>query len=239
MDDSYAAGLIDGEGYIGISHTQADTYTIRVAVSMVTKTTSILTQLQQRYGGRMDNQPPQGPNNAAKVRWTVEGAEASACLERVSPLLILKVGQAQLCLTLYSQIQANKTAKGRKHWDDDLRAQGEIAKRRIQELNSRGPEQPTPTLPIGKPVAVYRWGAWWEPEDSLFGPVEFTDSLPTCGRMVAGHVYAAPTPNWPMSFSSPLLPTPTTRDFKDNRIRREPHRPDAVDTLSRALSGLL
>lgn len=32
-----------------------------------------------------------------------------------------------------------------------------------------------------------------------------------------------------------LLPTPTARDHKDNQIRREPHRPDAVDTLSRAL----
>lgn len=33
-----------------------------------------------------------------------------------------------------------------------------------------------------------------------------------------------------------LLPTPTTRDHKDHTIRREPHRPDAVDTLSRALT---
>lgn len=32
-----------------------------------------------------------------------------------------------------------------------------------------------------------------------------------------------------------LLPTPTARDHKDNQIRREPHRPDSVDTLSRAL----
>jgi DNA (cytosine-5)-methyltransferase 1 len=33
-----------------------------------------------------------------------------------------------------------------------------------------------------------------------------------------------------------LLPTPTTRDHKDHTIRREPHRPDSVDTLSRALT---
>jgi DNA (cytosine-5)-methyltransferase 1 len=32
-----------------------------------------------------------------------------------------------------------------------------------------------------------------------------------------------------------LLPTPTRRDHKDTEVRREPHRPEAVDTLSRAL----
>ena len=35
-----------------------------------------------------------------------------------------------------------------------------------------------------------------------------------------------------------LLPTPTARDYKDNEIRREPHRPDDVDTLARALTLL-
>ena len=35
-----------------------------------------------------------------------------------------------------------------------------------------------------------------------------------------------------------LLPTTTTRDYKDHEIRREPHRPDDTDTLSRALTGV-
>ena len=36
-----------------------------------------------------------------------------------------------------------------------------------------------------------------------------------------------------------LLPTPTSRDWKDNKIRREPHRPDDTDALSRALPDLI
>jgi len=36
-----------------------------------------------------------------------------------------------------------------------------------------------------------------------------------------------------------LLPTPTTGDYKDSQVRREPHRPDDTDTLSRALADLL
>lgn len=35
-----------------------------------------------------------------------------------------------------------------------------------------------------------------------------------------------------------MLPTPTARDYKDSEIRREPHRPDDVDTLARALTLL-
>ena len=33
-----------------------------------------------------------------------------------------------------------------------------------------------------------------------------------------------------------MLPTPTARDWKDTKIRREPHRPGDMDTLSRALT---
>src|SRR5690606_33679923 len=35
-----------------------------------------------------------------------------------------------------------------------------------------------------------------------------------------------------------LLPTPTRRDHKDHMIRREPHRPNDTDTLSRALADV-
>jgi hypothetical protein len=37
---------------------------------------------------------------------------------------------------------------------------------------------------------------------------------------------------------SSLLPTPTARDWKDNTVRREPHRPNDTDTLARALTGV-
>lgn len=35
-----------------------------------------------------------------------------------------------------------------------------------------------------------------------------------------------------------VLPTPTSRDWKDHTIRREPHRPDDADTLARALTDV-
>ena len=69
----------------------------------------------------------------------------------------------------------------------------------------------------------------------------FSETWPTSGMTRSGVAYALPTWEPPTgdSESSSLLRTPTSRDWKDNRVRREPHRPDDTDTLSRALSDLI
>ena len=68
----------------------------------------------------------------------------------------------------------------------------------------------------------------------------YSETFPTSGMTRNGTAYALPTwePATDDSESS-YLPTPTVRDYKDNRIRREPHRPNDTDTLSRALADLI
>ena len=75
----------------------------------------------------------------------------------------------------------------------------------------------------------------------------FSATFPTSGSMRNGMAYALPT-SGPVTDDSESscspgdvrhLPTPTARDHKDNRIRREPHRPNDTDTLSRALADLI
>ena len=75
----------------------------------------------------------------------------------------------------------------------------------------------------------------------------FSETWPSSGMTRNGVAYALPTWEPAMAASecssSPsdetLLPTPRARDYKDNVIRREPHRPDDTDTLSRALADLI
>ena len=74
----------------------------------------------------------------------------------------------------------------------------------------------------------------------------YSETWPTSGMTRNGVAYALPTWEPPThgsasSYSPPakLLPTPTSRDWKDNAIRREPHRPNDTDTLSRALADLI
>lgn len=70
--------------------------------------------------------------------------------------------------------------------------------------------------------------------------VVFSETWPTSGSMLNGTAYALPTSEPATDDSArSYLPTPTVRDFKDNRIRREPHRPNDTDTLSRALADLI
>lgn len=199
MNNEYAAGLIDGEGWIGISHTKANTYAVRVQVAMVTKGTPVLLRLQRQFGGRMSTRPPETERNAPKDVWVVDGREAAAFLEKIRPHLILKGQQADCALELWAKILESRALKGRFHWDDSLRRHAHYLMLRVQELNARGPEAPPPTLPDDVPTAVYRWGWWWEPEDSLFGPVEFEGKFPMNGRMISGHVYERP----PVPTSSP------------------------------------
>lgn len=202
----YAAGLIDGEGTIGISHTTADTYTLRVAIGMVTKSSGILTAMKSRWGGRLDSMKPETERHAPKDRWMLESAQAAEFLEEIAPHLILKREQATVGVALNQLVTDSREARGRFHWTDEVRERCEVLKRRMHDLNARGPAPKEPKLPHGTPVAVYKWGWWWEPEESLFGPVEFEGQLPVCGRMVAGHVYA--TPSWSERQESSLTPTP-------------------------------
>ena len=233
MNDEYAAGLIDGEGWIGISKTAANTYAIRVQVGMVTKGTPILHSMKAEYGGRIGKRPAETERHAEKDVWVVDGREAAAFLEAIKPHLILKSEQAACALDLWASILASRSQYGRKHWTDALRRHAHHLMLRVQELNARGPAAPAPELPRDRaPIARYRWGEWWEMEESLFGPTPFTESFPASGSMIAGHLFAAPEPD--CSQTQAMLPTPTSRDYKDSQVR-----PNDTDTLSRALADLI
>lgn len=211
--DGYAAGLIDGEGYIGIIHMKpSDTYNVRVQVAMVTKGSPILRRMTAHYGGQISSRPPETEANAAKDVWLLNGQEAHDFLARVEPLLILKRDQARAGMDLWSAILASRAERGRKHWTSELRRHAHHLMLRVQEGNQRGPQEDATPPPHGA-LAVRRWGEWWQPEDDLFGPAPFLGPLPTSGIMVDGALIALPT--WApatdgsgCSSSPGLLPTP-------------------------------
>lgn len=65
-------------------------------------------------------------------------------------------------------------------------------------------------------------------------------TLPKWGCLHGGELFELRMPGHVMGGQGcSSLPTPTARDYKDSEVRREPHRPDDTDTLSRALSDLL
>ena len=163
-------------------------------------------------------------------------AEAATFLEAIQPHLILKSEQAACALDLWASILASRSQYGRKHWTDALRRHAHHLMLRVQELNARGPAAPAPELPRDRvPIARYRWGEWWETEESLFGPTPFAESFPTSGSMIAGHLFAAPEPAATESAdrgACRLRPSAGLQGLA--RSDGEPQRPNDTDTLSRA-----
>ena len=96
-----------------------------------------------------------------------------------------------------------------------------------------------------KPIAVWNTARdVWETPGTESVICEHSDvfsaTWPTSGMTLSGTAYALPT-SAPATDGGAcsFLPTPDASAHKDNRIGREPHRPNDTDTLSRALADLI
>ena len=190
MPDLYSAGLIDGEGYIGIQ-ASGGSFQVRLKVTMTDKGLPALQRMKRVHGGKIDG-PRLGTAAArASYSWRLTGSAASALIRELRPYLLVKSEAAQIALEFQTMVDASpRLPNGRAQWTPEMRERASMLVQRIQEANRRGPDPAPPTLPPGTPTAVYHWGWWWEPEPDLFGPVELRGRLPMSGVMIAGHVFA-------------------------------------------------
>lgn len=211
--DAYAAGLVDGEGCIGIAHSNG-VYSIRVDVGMTVKASSLLRLLQAQYGGKIRLHRAKTDRWEAAEGWTVHGAEAAAFLLRLQPYLRLKAEQAQIALRV-EEIRLNNplTPTGRARWTEESLTRCAVLKRRMHELNQKGPEAET-TGP-GRFVARLVAGEWVTDQADLFsdlGWASFSGPWPPSGTTRNGCAYAHPISvpliNGTGSSSPPTLPTP-------------------------------
>lgn len=197
MNIEYAAGLIDGEGWIGItSRARGETYEINLKVSMSDKGKPALDALAGLLGGKVTPDAAATDIRRSTFRWQLTGKAAAAALRRLEPHLLIKAVPCQIALELTEMVEAAPVGRGGgRKWSTEMSERAAMLRSRIKEANRRGPDPDPPKLPNERPMAIYSHGWWWEPDDDLFGPVEFQGSLPTSGRMVAGRVYAMPSWN--------------------------------------------
>jgi hypothetical protein len=139
LEPAYVAGLIDGEGSIGINKTWKDTYAVRVCVGMSVVAEQVILALQESYGGRVSPMKPDNERCCPKLRWAAEGELAIAVLELIYPFLILKRPQAEVAFRLQDLIRAGKALSGRQFWTEAWREQAAHLKAEIGQLNQRGP----------------------------------------------------------------------------------------------------
>lgn len=212
MTPEYAAGLIDGEGYIGIQEA-GGTFQVRLKVSMTDKGLPALRAMRRMYGGKVGKDRDARDQCREVWTWRLTGETAAHVIQEVRPLMLVKAESADVALEFQAMLESAERRSSRSRvWTQEMHDRARMLRARIQEANRRGPDPEPPILPPGKtPLAVYRWGWWWEPNDDLMGPVEFEGKIPSTGRMVAGHLYETEPPA--TGSSSPrLLPTPRTSD---------------------------
>lgn len=195
MKDAYAAGLIDGEGYIGIQ-LSGGSYQVRLKVSMSDKGLPALNRMMRIYGGKITFEPQRDPKRRDVHTWRVSGVLAADVIRRVRPYLTVKATPADIALEFQAMVDRSpRLPNGRASWTESMRAQAAMYVDRIHEANRRGPD---PRLPDRLPLAVLQGGQWWEPSDGLFGPIPFEGRFPKTGMMRAGQVYELPAPAVPL-----------------------------------------
>jgi len=99
-NEAYAAGIIDGEGSIGIGHkSNSNSYHLLVQVSMKIPT-KVPKWLYSTFGGHY-GEYAQGKNawgDGVVAKWSIHGSEAQEFISQILPYLIDKVDRAKLAL---------------------------------------------------------------------------------------------------------------------------------------------
>ena len=97
-DCAYLAGVIDGEGCIGV-YRDAGTY--KLVLTIVSTSVDWLIDLRSRWHGlghiHIDKRPVQG-NHKVSAQWTLNRADTQKILRKVLPYLGIKRSQAELAL---------------------------------------------------------------------------------------------------------------------------------------------
>lgn len=215
--DAYAAGLIDGEGCIGIFKSNAKshhpTYSARVDVGMTTKAATVLQSLRREYGGTISRSREATERWAEAQCWSVSGSAAAKMLSRIAPYLRMKGEQAEVALRVEQIASALVPAgKVRRAWTDEARQRCETLKMRMHELNAKGPS--TPSLVTESLFASLVAGQWVTQQRDLFSDMgweKFSGPWPRSGMTRSGNAFERPTSvrHTSGNGASFLLATPT------------------------------
>lgn len=218
--DAYAAGLVDGEGCIYVVSTNGGKqFAVRVDVGMTAKAAVLLETLRGRYGGSVSVTRRASERWEEARCWALQGTAAAEFLRRIQPHLILKEEQARLALRVHEiRDSLPRTYGGRSAWTEDARRRCATIKRRIHELNRKGPALPEPTAGYFARLVA---GEWVTDQYDLFSDLgfqTFSGTWPRAGMTRSGTAYRR-QPSVPLTDAtgSSSWPTPVASDAGKDR----------------------
>lgn len=226
---AYVAGLIDGDGSVGVAcqkrGSQQDrwSYYASVTIGMTLPAKPILEWIHQEWGGSLHSHKTAGENECSAWQWRVSGDKAQAILRKLLPYLRLKGPQARLALEVERiRLSLPRTNNGGSDWTPQARAECERIKQKIHLLNAKGPgarNAEASFLPV-RPIA--EWNSerqlWETDQMDLFSGrrVPYSPTFPPSGMTRSGRLLPLPASAHPIDASgyssSQVLPTPRATD---------------------------
>lgn len=172
---AYVAGLIDGEGCIGIQKSSKHAlYYVEVTIGMTSKALPVLTEMQKTFGGSLLKKRSKTDKWEEAHNWRIGGEGAASFLTRIVPFLMLKRRQAELAIAL-------ETMRAEKGWNDATRIKAAAMKEQMHTLNMKGPDAPNAAE------------GWYETEPDLFGTLNrLPGPWPRWGMTVGGRLFPLP-----------------------------------------------
>jgi hypothetical protein len=100
-DRAYLAGIIDGEGCIGVAYRRVKGKRYITPTLQVNNTRQeLLEWLYERYGGGVYHRTDTRPTRKPSWLWSVAGQKALTAIRDAYPYLLLKVDQADIVLAI-------------------------------------------------------------------------------------------------------------------------------------------
>lgn len=135
---AYAAGLLDGEGYVGINtafdRKASKTLSYGVRVQITNTNAALMTWLLDHFGGHVAQDKNRRAGWKDAYRWTVNGRNAGQLLSALLPYLVIKREQANVGISLCDL----QVRLGRRQPSPEDLAKKEEMKSKIHVLNRRG-----------------------------------------------------------------------------------------------------
>jgi hypothetical protein len=212
---AYAAGLIDGEGAIGLNQStykNRRSYNPEIRISLAIKGNPALGLMQRAFGGIMKKAKKATSKWSATTMWRIGGREAGAFLIAIGPYLQIKAEQAAICLAVLKirMTATNVHINGNAVWTDDMTKQCAVLKSRLNELNQRGVATFSKNA-----IAKYVDGEWVTRQKDLLSDslIPFSGTWPKWGSMRNGELFRLPMSEAiAKERESGLLPRPQSSD---------------------------
>lgn len=117
-EKAYAAGIIDGEGCIGVYGSRYP----RLVINVCSTSDLLLAQLRSQFGGHISALKRQKSHHKDRWNWSISSCRAADCIRTIQPYLFIKREEAAIALKF---IDAQRSGSGRgspRSYSDDIRA---------------------------------------------------------------------------------------------------------------------